>query len=74
MNGNIARGKWQQLRGTVEAQWGRLTGDPLRVVTGRHWQRVGRLQAAYGEIQNEIGRQIDGVHLRSRVARVRVGH
>ena len=66
MNGNIARGRWQEFKGTLIAQWGHATGDPLRVLTGRHLQLVGALHAECGHAKVEIGRQIDGVHRRSR--------
>ena len=66
MNSNIVKGKWQQFKGVVSAQWGRVTGDHLLVMTGRHLQRVGGLRAAYGQARDEIGRQIDDVHRRSR--------
>lgn len=65
MDSNIPRGKWQQFKGAVTAQWGHATGDHLRVMTGRHMQLVGGLHAAYGQAREEVGRQIDGVHRRS---------
>jgi uncharacterized protein YjbJ (UPF0337 family) len=73
MNSNIARGKWQQLKGAVSARWGHVTGDHLRVITGRHSQMVGGLHAAYGQAKDEIGHQIDGVHRRSRALYARTG-
>ena len=73
MNSNIARGKWQQLKGLVTAQWGYATGNHLRVVAGRHLQMVGGLHAAYGRTKDEIGRQIDRVHHRSRTVAARAG-
>lgn len=72
MNCNIARGKWQQLKGKVEVQWGRMTRDQLLVVTGRHLQMVGRLDAAYFAAQADIRRELDGVHQRSRASRSRL--
>jgi uncharacterized protein YjbJ (UPF0337 family) len=73
MNSNIARGKWQQFKGAVTAQWGSITGDHLRVMAGRHLQMVGGLHAAYGQAKDEVGRQIDGVHRRSRALYTRTG-
>jgi len=66
MNCNIVRGSWQQFKGTVTVLWGQATGDPPRVMTGRHLQMVGGLDAACGQAKDEVGRQIDGVHRRSR--------
>jgi uncharacterized protein YjbJ (UPF0337 family) len=73
MNSDIARGNWQQLKGILTAQWGRVTGDRLRVVTGRHLQLAGRLRVVYGSAKVEIGRQIDGVQRRSRALRAKTG-
>ena len=73
MNSDVARGKWQQLKGAVTVQWGRMTGDQLRVIAGRHLQRVGRLHAACGRAQAEVGRQIDRVRRRSRALRGKGG-
>ena len=67
MNGNIARGKWQQIKGALVSQWGRATGDHLLMMTGRHLQLVGGLGVACGQAKADIGRQIDGVQRRSRV-------
>jgi uncharacterized protein YjbJ (UPF0337 family) len=66
MNISIARGKWQQFKGTVTAQWGHVTGDKLCVLTGRHRHMVGTLHAACGQAREDVGRQIDGVLRRSR--------
>jgi uncharacterized protein YjbJ (UPF0337 family) len=73
MNSSIARGKWQQFKGAVTAQWGHATGDRLREMTGRHLQLVGGLDAACGAARDEVGRQIDNVHRRSRALRARTG-
>lgn len=65
MNSSIFSGKWQQFTGAVTARWGYVTGDPLRVTTGRHRQMVGGLHAACGQAREDIARQIDAVHRRS---------
>jgi len=46
MNLSIAKGNWQRLHGALLSVWGTLTGDPLRVVAGRHRQIAGRLHVA----------------------------
>ena len=74
MNSSMARGTWQQLKGRVEVQWGRVTRDPLRVVQGRHLQMIGRLDVACAAVQVEIGRQLDSVQRRSHDNAGRGGH
>ena len=66
MNIGIARGRLQQIKGMVIAQWGQLTGNDLRRLSGRHQQKVGQLDAACGLAMDEIARQIDAVHRRGR--------
>ena len=70
MNLTIANGYWQRLQGTLLAGWGKLTGDHLRVVAGRHQQIAGRLHVAYGVAQRELARQMVTVERRARVRRL----
>ena len=48
MNEAILEGKWNQFRGKVKEQWGRLTDDELDQIDGRRDQIVGLLQEKYG--------------------------
>lgn len=48
MNEAILEGKWKQLRGKVQEQWGELTDDELDQIDGRRHQVVGLLQEKYG--------------------------
>jgi uncharacterized protein YjbJ (UPF0337 family) len=66
MNHSIAKGHWQRLKGALLAGWGKLTGDPLRVVAGRHQQIAGRLHVAYGVAQRELARQRMAIERRAR--------
>ena len=65
MNYAIAHGRWQQLKGAVAAHWGRLTGDRLSVISGRHWQRVGELEVSMRSAQAQIGREVEAIIQRS---------
>ncbi|HZE36100.1 MAG TPA: CsbD family protein, partial [Candidatus Eisenbacteria bacterium] len=35
MNRDIVAGKWQQLRGKVKEEWGKLTDDDLTMTEGK---------------------------------------
>lgn len=35
MNWDQIEGKWKQLSGSVQGQWGRFTEDDIRALTGR---------------------------------------
>jgi uncharacterized protein YjbJ (UPF0337 family) len=69
MNQSIAKGQWERLKGTLLAAWGKLTGDPLRVVAGRHQQIAGRLQVGYGVARRELARQRVTIERRARERR-----
>jgi uncharacterized protein YjbJ (UPF0337 family) len=70
MNLSIAKGNWQRLHGALLSVWGTLTGDPLRVVAGRHRQIAGRLHVAYGIAQRELARQMGTIERRARERRL----
>lgn len=48
MNWDIVRGKWNQLKGNVRVQWGKLTDDDIEQVAGHKDKLVGKLQERYG--------------------------
>ncbi|MGH2342353.1 CsbD family protein [Segnochrobactraceae bacterium EtOH-i3] len=59
MNRDILSGNWKQLKGKVQAQWGKLTDDDLDVIEGRQTELVGRLQERYGLARDEAEKQVD---------------
>ena len=48
MNTDIIAGKWKQLKGQAQKQWGKLTDDDLDVAEGHSEYLVGKLQERYG--------------------------
>lgn len=56
MNWNQIEGNWEQFKGKVQSQWGKLTDDDLDVIKGK---RAGKLQARYGKAQEEAEKDID---------------
>ena len=58
MNWNRVEGNWNQLRGKVRSQWGKLTNSDLDVIAGNREKLGGRLQEAYGIAQDEAEKQI----------------
>ena len=59
MNWDIARGQWQQFKGMVKENWGRLTDDDLARVQGDRDRLAGRIRERYGIAREEAHRQID---------------
>lgn len=58
MNEDIIKGKWNEIRGAVQAQWGRLTDDDLDAINGERIKLMGRLQTTYGIARDEADKQI----------------
>lgn len=59
MNWNQIEGNWEQFKGKVQTQWGKLTGDDLDVVSGRRKESAGKIQERYGVAEEEAQKEID---------------
>jgi len=57
--GDIAEGKWKQIRGQVKEQWGKLTDDDIDRVEGQRDQLVGRVQERYGRAKADAEKEVD---------------
>lgn len=53
MNKDIIKGNWNQLKGSVKEQWGKLTDDELLELEGDRDQLVGKLQEKYGYTKDQ---------------------
>jgi len=58
MNWDRIEGNWKQLKGRVQAQWGKLTDDDLDVINGKQEQLAGVLQERYGMAKEEAEKQV----------------
>jgi len=54
------KGSWNQTKGTIKEQWGKLTDDDLMEIQGRREQLVGKIQTRYGISQQEAEAQVSG--------------
>lgn len=52
------KGSWNQTKGAVKEQWGRLTDDDLLEIEGRRDQLVGKIQARYGITREQAESQV----------------
>ncbi len=59
MNCDQVEGKWKEMTGKVQSQWGKLTEDDLAQVKGNRRELSGKIQHAYGVSKDEADRQID---------------
>jgi uncharacterized protein YjbJ (UPF0337 family) len=66
MNKDEAAGKWQQAKGKLKQQWGKLTDDDLTILEGRQDQLAGKIQERYGIAREEAERQVREFRERNR--------
>lgn len=59
MNREQIQGKWNQLKGEVRSQWGKLTDDDVERVGGDMDKLVGTIQERYGIEKEEAERQLE---------------
>lgn len=58
MNKDIIKGNWNQLKGEVQKQWGKLTNDQLDQINGDRTKLLGRIQESYGVAKDEAEKQL----------------
>ena len=52
------KGNWNQTKGAVKEEWGKLTDDDLFVIEGRRDQLIGKIQARYGISREQAEAQV----------------
>ncbi len=58
VNSDTIQGNWQQLKGKVKEQWGKLTDDDLTYLEGKQDQLAGKIQERYGVARDEAEKQV----------------
>jgi uncharacterized protein YjbJ (UPF0337 family) len=58
MNEDILRGQWNQLKGTIRKQWGKLTDDDLDEIQGDSEILLGKLTERYGRSRESFEREV----------------
>jgi uncharacterized protein YjbJ (UPF0337 family) len=48
MDSNVFKGKWKQIKGETQKQWGKLTNDDMDVIDGEREKLIGKIQERYG--------------------------
>ena len=59
MNTDTFKGQWNQLKGRVRVQWGKLTDDDVDQIQGNAEILLGKLQERYGRSKDEAQRDLD---------------
>ncbi len=58
MNTGIIAGKWDQIKGKAQAEWGKLTDDVFDVADGNSQYLSGKLQEQYGWDREQADKEI----------------
>ena len=59
MNKDIIEGNWEQLKGSLKKQWGKLTDNHLDEIEGNRQKLAGRIQELYGISRDEAQKKVD---------------
>lgn len=59
MDKDIFKGKWEQLKGNVQKEWGKLTDDDLDKIKGDSKVLIGKLQEKYGMTKDEAKKEVE---------------
>jgi len=57
-NEDILKGKWKQLKGKAQQQWGKLTNDDLDKIEGTQTEVVGLIQERYGYERQQAEKEV----------------
>lgn len=66
MNWEQVRGNWNQAKGEVKKQWGKLTDDDFTQINGERDKLVGRIQERYGYAKDKAEQEVRDWESRSR--------
>lgn len=59
MNTDILGGKLDEIKGSIQKEWGKLTSDDLATWKGRREELLGKLQQRYGEAKENFEEKVD---------------
>jgi uncharacterized protein YjbJ (UPF0337 family) len=59
MNTDQLEGKWEQVKGKVKEQWGKLTDNDLTMIHGKRQQLIGKIQERYGYAADKAEKEVD---------------
>lgn len=59
MNKDTLKGQWNQLKGHVRKEWGKLTDDDIDQIRGDAQILVGKVQERYGRKKEEAQAEVN---------------
>ena len=61
MNEEILEGKWKQIKGAVQKEWGELTDNDMDKAKGELTRLEGVIEEKYGHAKDEIRRKLNEI-------------
>lgn len=61
INEEILKGKWNEIKGEIRSQWGKLTDNDLEQVKGNSTSISGLIQQRYGAKKEEVEGKLDKI-------------
>jgi uncharacterized protein YjbJ (UPF0337 family) len=61
MNNDIIKGKWNEIKGEIRTQWGKMTEDELETSSGNMTSIAGLIQQRYGAKKEEVQEKLNGI-------------
>src|SRR5262245_33437160 len=59
MDSNDLQAKWNELKGEIRSQWGKLTDDDIERIAGNRDRLIGMVQERYGYVWDEARQMVD---------------
>ncbi len=59
MNKNIIKGNWNELKGQIKQQWGKITDNDISQLEGTYDELAGLLEKNYGYRKEEVEKEIE---------------
>jgi uncharacterized protein YjbJ (UPF0337 family) len=61
MNEETIKGKWNEIKGEIKTQWGKMTDDELDKTLGNFTSIAGLVQQRYGAKKEEIQAKLESI-------------
>ncbi len=59
MNKDIVKGNWNEIKGKLKKQWGKLTNDDISEMKGTYEELLGNLEKRYGYEKEEAKQEVE---------------
>jgi uncharacterized protein YjbJ (UPF0337 family) len=56
---DMLKGRWKQMKGEIQKQWGKLTDDELAEMEGNKDKLIGKIQEKYGYTREQARMEVD---------------